>query len=141
MKESIFPILLDGYKYFIKKSPVISEPSWEELDLHKKKMPESFLGPGDLVIFIEASTVQQEDGRWVVQAGASRVALVEVVGLGKKEDGVVCGKYLRAVSLIQEGSSNHRFPFPPWTEGEIEEGNRKPCEAEWIGEEVEWCFV
>jgi hypothetical protein len=65
---------------------------------------------------------------------------VEVVGLGKKEDGVVCGKYLRAVSLIQEGSSYHRFPFPPWTEGEIEEGNRKPCEAEWIGEEVEWCL-
>jgi hypothetical protein len=66
MKESIFPILLDGYKSFVKKSLVITEPSWEELDRHKKKMPESFLGPGTLVIFIESSTVQREDGKWVV---------------------------------------------------------------------------
>lgn len=57
------------------------------------------------------------------------------------EDGVDYGRYLRMVSLMQEGSSIHRFPNPVWTDGEIEEGNRTPCKAEWVAEEREWCLV
>jgi uncharacterized protein (UPF0216 family) len=128
LKESIFPILLDGNRYFIKKSPVKSNPSWDGLDLHKK---------AELAIFIEIQTVQ-EGGTQVVRGGASRAALVEVI---KGEDGVVFGLYLRMVSLIREGSSNHKFPNPMWTKGEIEEGNRMPCKAEWVAKEVEWCLV
>jgi hypothetical protein len=143
LKDQIFPIFLDGNKYFIKKSPVKSNPSWDGLNLHKKV---------ELAIFIESRTVQ-EDGRWVAQGGASRAALVEVIKeeviegelvkmeVINREDGVDYGRYLRMVSLIQEGSSIHRFPNPVWTDGEIEEGNRPPCKAEWVAEEREWCLV
>jgi hypothetical protein len=138
LKEQIFHILLDGNKYFIKKSPVKSNPSWDGLNLHKK---------AELAILIESRTVQ-EDGRWVVQGGASRAALVEVIEgelikreVIKREDGVDYGRYLRMVSLIQEGSSIYKFPNPVWTEGEIEEGNRTPCKAEWVAKERVWCLV
>jgi hypothetical protein len=146
LKEPIIPILPDGNKYFIKKSPVKSNPSWQGLDLHKK---------ADLAIFIEQPTVQ-EDKRWVIQGGASRAALVEVMRgevmkvvmikgeakeVIKREDGVDYGRYLRMVSLIREGSSTHKFPNPAWTKGEIEEGNRTPCKAEWVAKEREWCLV
>ena len=84
----------------------------------------------------------------MVQGDASRAALVEVINKGvikeeviKKEDGVHYGRYLRMESLIQEGSSIHRFPNPAGTEGEIEEGNRTPCEAEWVWQEREWCLL
>ena len=63
----------------------------------------------------------------MVQGGASRAALVEVIKgevieeeviegelikreVIKREDGVDYGRYLRMVSLIQEGSSIHKFP-------------------------------
>jgi hypothetical protein len=148
LKESIIPILLGANKYFIKKSPVKSNPSWDGLDLHKK---------AELAVIIEHRTVQ-EGGRWVIRGGASRAALVEVIKVEvvkeevieggsvnreviKREDGVDYGRYLRMVSLIQEGSSIHRVPNPAWTEGEIEEGNKTPCMAEWVAEEREWCLV
>jgi hypothetical protein len=128
LKESIIPILLEANKYFIKKSPVKSNPSWDGLDLHKK---------AELAVIIEHRTAQ-EGGMWVIRGGASRAALVEVI---KKVDGVVFGRYLRMVSLIPEGSSEHRFPNPVWTKGEIQEGNRMPCKAEWVAKEREWCLV
>jgi hypothetical protein len=147
LKESIMPIFLDTNKYFIKKCPVKSNPSWNGLDLHKK---------AELAVIIEHRTVQ-EGGRWVIRGGASRAALVEVIKgevikvemikgevkkkVIKREDGVEYGRYLRMVSLIREGSSTHRFPNPAWTEGEIEEGNRTPCKAEWVAKEREWCLV
>jgi hypothetical protein len=129
LKESIFPCILDGKRYFIKKSPVKTNPSWDDLELHKQH---------DLAIFIELRTAQGEDGRWSIVAQASRAALVSIVN---RVNGVFFAKYLVLVSLIQEGSYYHRFPNPLWSEGEIEEGARTPCEAEWIQSNQEWCLV
>lgn len=34
--EAIMPLLLDGYKYYVKKSPVKSNPPWDDLELHRR---------------------------------------------------------------------------------------------------------
>jgi hypothetical protein len=35
--EPCFPLLLDGVKYFVRKSPVKTNPSWAGLELHERK--------------------------------------------------------------------------------------------------------
>jgi hypothetical protein len=48
-----FPCVLQRRKYFIKKSPINTNPSWEGLDLHKRS---------NLVVILEMHTVQGDDG-------------------------------------------------------------------------------
>jgi hypothetical protein len=36
LTEPIFPLVLDGNKYFIRKSPARSNPSWDGLELHTR---------------------------------------------------------------------------------------------------------
>lgn len=132
LKESIFPCNLDGNRYFIKKSPVKTTPSWDNLDLHKQH---------GLAVLLEARIVQGEDRRSSIKGQASRGALVSIVRGLAGGGGVIFAKYLALVSAIQEGSSYHRFANSPWSAGEIEQGARSPCEAECIQHEQEWCLV
>lgn len=37
ISEEVFPLLLDGTKYFVRKSPVKTNPSWKGLDIHERK--------------------------------------------------------------------------------------------------------
>jgi hypothetical protein len=128
--KSIFPCILDGYKYFIKKSPVKSNPSWDGLDLHTRQ---------GLALMIEQPTAKEEDERWSIRAsGASRAALVSIVD---RRGGIFAAEYLALVSLVQEGSSYHRFPNPPWSAQEIDEAGGAPCKGDWIQTDQEWCLA
>lgn len=44
ISEEVFPFLLDGTKYFVRKSPVKTNPSWKGLELHERE---------DLALIIE----------------------------------------------------------------------------------------
>jgi len=36
LNEDVFPLMLDGIKYFVRKSPVKNNPSWGGLELHSR---------------------------------------------------------------------------------------------------------
>ena len=84
--EACFPCVLQGKKYFIKKSPTKTNPSWEGLDLHKRS---------NLAVLIEMDTTQNNDGTWGLDG--SRGALVSIV---RRNDATLFAEYLRLVRYV-----------------------------------------
>jgi hypothetical protein len=125
--SSVFTCILHGNKYFIRQSPDSSNPSWEGLEL--PKWPH-------IAILLEMPPMQDSDGHRSLDG--SRAVLVSIL---KRADGKFFAEYLRLVSVIREGSSYHRFPNKPWSEFEVEEAARKPCEVRFIELAQEWCFI
>jgi len=79
---------------------------------------------------------ENEDGTRVVDG--SRAGIVSITS---RTPDLITAEYLNLVSVIREGTSYHKYPSLPWTEGEVEHGERSPCQGEWIGEEIEWCIT
>ncbi|CZR59572.1 uncharacterized protein PAC_09466 [Phialocephala subalpina] len=124
--EAIMPCILDGYKYYVKKSPVKSNPPWDDLELHRRT---------NLALVIELPSQQVDDQHLF---DGSRAGLVSIE---RDESGIIFAEFLNLVSVVREGTTFHKFPTHPWTAGELEHGSREPCQAEWMKSETDWCLM
>lgn len=93
--EAIIPCILDGYKYYVKKSPVKRNTSWEDLELHTKS---------NLALVIELLPRQVNDRHLF---DGSRAGLVSIK---RVENGILFAKYLNLVSVVREGQLSATFP-------------------------------
>jgi hypothetical protein len=123
---SVIPCILSGRIYFIENQKDIINPSWDDLDLHNR----------DLVVILEIEMPQLHNEQQSFEG--SRAALVSI---SQRVEGTIIAEYLRVVTVVKEGSINHKLRRVPWSEAQIREAARIPYWAKFFDKEQDWFFL
>ena len=108
LPKAVIAFRFDNHVYYIRQNQKFGNKAWKGIDFARHKK---------LGIILAQIPPQDPDIRPpLVGALATMLSVV-----GEREDGALLVHYLRAVSVMKEGSQFDKYPNPAWLPEEIEE--------------------